>query len=492
MRSDLVSASKAVSLMKLDFTPQVLERERSYSRTVAVGPIFGTMQLQMFYSELDVVTALPRATLIGTCPTSETIHHRAFVTPTISTSLPIAEMRSLYHALGLLATTLLSLTTATPLAKSPTSTLPLAVTELRYFGDKTWAENIAVRSNGQLIVTRLDTPVLQLLDPTNKTAPITLHTFNTTTYIGRKHNRFFGFTLPGIQLCLDIYPSRHLDFLIQPFPTSFPLKVFLNRQLLTLDDAVLGITEITPNSDIFYVALQTPYTALFTKATNYSNAIFKVNLNTFSSKAGTLTSAPTVSHIIDIPDSIFLNGMDTLDPSHILVADSTLGQIYNIDISTPTPSYTTPLKLSSMAIPPKETPLGVNGIHYRSPYLYFTNLGASTLNRVPIAPITALPTSDSVILVNVTNPDDFAIRDDGTIFICGNGQDTLFMWKEGMNEVVAVAGSNTSTVLAGVTAGAFERARGREGKRLWLTTSGGEFPLTLLKVMGLSGWIHEC
>ena len=46
-----------------------------------------------------------------------------------------------------------------------------------------------------------------------------------------------------------------------------------------------------------------------------------------------------------------------------------------------------------------------------------------------------------------------------------------------MSEVVAVAGSNTSTVLAGVTAGAFERVGGKEGKRLWLTTSGGKFSL---------------
>ncbi|KAJ8059387.1 hypothetical protein OCU04_012338 [Sclerotinia nivalis] len=45
------------------------------------------------------------------------------------------------------------------------------------------------------------------------------------------------------------------------------------------------------------------------------------------------------------------------------------------------------------------------------------------------------------------------------------------MW---MTEVVAVAGSNTSAVLAGVTARAFERTRGKEGKILWLMTSGAQ------------------
>lgn len=199
-----------------------------------------------------------------------------------------------------------------------------------------------------------------------------------------------------------------------------------------------------------------------------------MDLSTFSSRNGILVSGPKVSHVVDIPESVLLNGMDTLDSQHILIGDSTLGQVYNLDITAST--YTTPLKLSSMATPSNSKyQLGVNGIRYHSPYLYFDNLGASTLNRVRIAPVTAQPIGDSVFLVNVTNPDDFAIREDGTIFICGNAQDTLFMWKKGMSEVVAVAGHNTSTILAGVTSAAFERTRGREGQRLWLTTSGGEF-----------------
>ncbi|ESZ99510.1 hypothetical protein SBOR_0075 [Sclerotinia borealis F-4128] len=327
-------------------------------------------------------------------------------------------MRSMSYAVGLLTTTLLSLTTASPSAKPSAPSLLLPVTELRSFGGNTWAENVAIRSNGQLLVTRFDTPILQLLDPTNKTAPITLHTFNTTRYSG-----------------------------------------------------LTGIAETTPGSDIFYVGLQTPTTALLIKSTNFSNAIFKVDLNNFSSKANSIVSAPTISHIIDIPESMLINGMSALDSEHILIADSTLGQVYNLDVSIP--SYTTPLKPPSMGAPPNaSSPIGINGIHYLSPYLYFDSLAASTLNRIPIAPITALPIGDSVLLANVAGPDDFAIREDGTIFLCGNGKNTLFMWKEGMSEAVAVAGSNTSTVLASVTAAAFEKVGGREGNRLWLTTGG--------------------
>lgn len=96
-------------------------------------------------------------------------------------------MRCVYHITGLLTISLFSLASTTPLAISSAASLPLPVTELQSLGDKTWAENIAVRSNGQLLITRLDTPILQLLDPSNQTAPMTLHTFNTTTYIGRMH-----------------------------------------------------------------------------------------------------------------------------------------------------------------------------------------------------------------------------------------------------------------------------------------------------------------
>ncbi|KAJ8059388.1 hypothetical protein OCU04_012339 [Sclerotinia nivalis] len=165
--------------------------------------------------------------------------------------------------------------------------------------------------------------------------------------------------------------ASHTIGLLTTSLLSVATPITLHIFNITANIGLLG----SPSSDIFYVALQTPYTAIFTKTTKYSNAIFKVDMNIFSSKAGILTSAPTVSHILDIPKSIFLNGMDTLDSSHIPIGDSTSVQVYNLDISTPIPSYATPLKLSSMAIPPNAgTQLGVDGIHYRHPFLYFDNL----------------------------------------------------------------------------------------------------------------------
>lgn len=141
-------------------------------------------------------------------------------------------MRFQSHIIGLLTTSLLSFTNATPPAKPSTPSLPLAAAELQYFGDKTWAENIAIRSNGQILITRLDTPILQLLDPTNKTAPITLHTFNTTTYIGRKHNQFLNLS-PDVQLYRSLISPNHSRCPACSAGSSLTPKLFFERQLLT-------------------------------------------------------------------------------------------------------------------------------------------------------------------------------------------------------------------------------------------------------------------
>jgi hypothetical protein len=312
----------------------------------------------------------------------------------------------------------LSIAVATPVPKPQSPSLPLPVTLVQSFGPNTWAENIAIRSNGQILVTQLYTPVIQQVDPTNRTAPITIHTFNTTTYAG-----------------------------------------------------LLGITEVSP--DVFYVAVQAPYDANF--STTSPNAIFKVDLRHFATRNGTIVSPAAVTHVVDLPESGLLNGLVTLDSKHILVANSFLGIISNVDIECGT--YTIPLNISSLKYSPgASTPIGVNGLKFnptKPSYLYFTNLAESTLSRVRVAPITALPVGASELVTNVPTPDDFVIRKDGTIFIMGNAQDTLFMLKPGAKVVEAVAGSNTSTVLAGVTAGAFGRLRG-EQDRLYMSTSGGK------------------
>lgn len=146
-------------------------------------------------------------------------------------SFPIQKMRCVYHITGLLTTTFFSLASTTPLAKSSVASLPLPVTELQFLGDKTWAENIAVRSNGQILITRLDKPILQLLDPANQTAPITLHTFNTTTFIGRMH--IVSHPIPQFHVYINVLLYVSSRFSYESLTSCFLMSAFLERQILT-------------------------------------------------------------------------------------------------------------------------------------------------------------------------------------------------------------------------------------------------------------------
>jgi hypothetical protein len=120
-----------------------------------------------------------------------------------------------------------------------TTTLPLTVNTVHEFSIPTWNENLAIRSNNQILVTRLDTPILMQVDPADKVPPITVYTF----------------------------PSTHAG--------------------------LLGITETTTN--IFYVVAAAPFDGSFQK-TSGNITVFKVDMRSFSSNAaGTITNPATVT-----------------------------------------------------------------------------------------------------------------------------------------------------------------------------------------------------
>lgn len=175
-------------------------------------------------------------------------------------------MRSSTFTSSLKALTILAASTAT-LASNPEVSissrdvaLPLAVNTIYEGSVPTWFENLAVRENGQLIISRDDTPAIWQVDPTGVLPPIVLSTFNTTAYAG-----------------------------------------------------CLGIAETS--TDIFYVVLQAPYNqTTFIKTDPSLNAsVFKLDMTEFAVDAdGEVTTNATVSKLVDLPDAGFLNGMITL------------------------------------------------------------------------------------------------------------------------------------------------------------------------------------
>lgn len=302
------------------------------------------------------------------------------------------------------------------------TSLPLTVQNVVTFPFPSWCENLAIRANGQILVSRLDTPEVILVDPTGKLAPITVATWNASYYMG-----------------------------------------------------ALGISETT--TDVFYVNVAAPVDDNFVKVSGIP-AVYKLDMNTFKvTSAGVVTSNATVTKVADITTADFLNGMTTLDDYHILTGDVYNGWVYKVNVLTG--AYSIVIEDPKMHFPVgASTNLGVNGIKIKDSYLYWTNTANGTLNKILItAAATPIGTS-SIVTANVPKADDFIFKSDGTAWIAQNQEDELSLLYPGTSNAAVVAGSPISTTLAGVTAGKFGRLAS-DCNRLYLTTSGGEcrYPL---------------
>ncbi|CZR69631.1 uncharacterized protein PAC_19531 [Phialocephala subalpina] len=303
---------------------------------------------------------------------------------------------------------------ADSLAGRGTPSLPLPVTLVHAFEVGDWCENLAVRANGQILVSRLDTPVVLQVDPTGIVEPVTVFAWNTSEYRG-----------------------------------------------------ALGISETTP--DVFYVILSAFINSSFVR-TSGVNSIFEIDMNSFAITNGTVTQNATVTKLVDIPSSDSLNGMTTLDDSNIFVGDVYNGWVYKVN--TTNGSYSIAINDPNMKAPVGATThLGVNGLKIHDFYLYWTNSAVGSLNRIQITADGTPVGNSSVVFANEAGTDDFVFKGDGTAFVALNSQNQLAALFEGSSTLVTVAGSNFSTALAGVTAGRFGRLPD-DLNRLYVSTKG--------------------
>lgn len=310
---------------------------------------------------------------------------------------------------------------AVPVLASP----PTAhVSVLTTFPKPTWNENLAIRGNGDILVTRFDTPEVYQVDPHNGNR-LLVHAFDASEYSG-----------------------------------------------------CLGIAE--GNDDIFYVIAAPPYNEKLIK-TNGTNTIFRVDMATFEISHGVVVCNATVTKVVDINAANLLNGMTAYSKDYLLAADSLQGVVYGIDLTRKKYAVAVddPKMKATYDTATPSTPLGVNGVKMSRSDLYWTNTAGGFVARVPFSREGTLGNS-TIAITNVPLADDFVIRDDGVAFICQNQVNTLSVayldTRAGhTNSVQAsvIAGSPASTTLAGVSAAEFSRTKG-EGYRLYLTTSGAE------------------
>jgi len=277
------------------------------------------------------------------------------------------------------------------------------------FPNTTWVENLAVRKNGNLLVTLLSAPELFQVDPASKgQQPQLVHQFANIT-------------------------------------------------------ALSGIAEV--EKGVFAVAGGNISLATLASVKG-SWSVFKVDMRSAKSP-----SSAKVTKIADIPEAQLLNGMIPLDQSgNVLISDSGAGVIWRVNTRSGDSKIVVddPLMKPVAGAP---AAIGVNGIKIRKGTLFFTNTFGMTFNSVPIQKDgTAIGAAKTIVKNGVG--DDFTFDKTGNAFVAQNPLNTLQKITPGGKQVTVVAGNLNSTQLAGPTAAQFGRTK-RDGKTLYVTTNGG-------------------
>ncbi|KAL7812680.1 hypothetical protein V8C44DRAFT_328966 [Trichoderma aethiopicum] len=307
------------------------------------------------------------------------------------------------------------------------STPPLRpVSTLFEFPKPSYIENLAVRSNGQILISDLSTSQLTLFDP---------------SALGPKEPVFVH----------DFTESLGLAGIAEYQPDVF--AVITGNVSLTSDDVQSAGTWIVWSVDLR-----------------------GVDVSSRHGQAG-LTLPPVVKKIAHVKPADFLNGISVLSEKDqtLLVGDVNGGVIWRLDIKTG--HYEVVINNTYTQLYPA-TPFsasGVDGVHVRDGFVYFTNFGNGTFNKMPIhsdgtpaGPVTTIARNEGLF----HEYDDFTFDCDGNAFVVTGGANTIEMISADGKRQVVIAGSLNQTAIAEPTSCAF--GRGLHDKNiLYVVTAGG-------------------
>ncbi|KAK8862725.1 hypothetical protein PGQ11_008960 [Apiospora arundinis] len=329
----------------------------------------------------------------------------------------------------------------------------------------TYIENVAARSNGDLLFT--------LVSPT-----------------------------PQIHLLSGIQSGNPQDTTLYEFPDMTSLE---------------GITEISP--DVFVVVGGKFYSVANPISGTFS--LWQISLAGVSCPPcgpGSSGGQPTITKLMDLPEHIFPNGIVSVpgEPGIIFVADS-FGSLLRVDLNSQ--------KIDTVAAVPEMEPvpgwpfaIGINGIKTYNGYIYWTNSFAATMYRMAIqasgfasgngtsssnsdnisevsddtnevningtstpatAPTLAHHSNDpgnltveTVAFLPLTFMDDFAVSSNGSLWITTNPNNTVIAINQDTGKTAVVAGDQKQAVLAGVNAAVFGRLD-TDKDILYVVTAGG-------------------
>ncbi|RFU34741.1 hypothetical protein B7463_g1629, partial [Scytalidium lignicola] len=313
------------------------------------------------------------------------------------------------------------LTLATPVQNADDSAiLDCAIRTVFEFPNDTYVENLAVRSNGEILLSPLNVPSLYMIDPSRGGQPT----------------------------------------IVYSFPEALGLA---------------GISEYEP--DVFAVI-----TGNFSFATGDTGVgswtVWSVDLNGVKLGGNNqLLDSPKIYKISTIAEAHFLNGISLLseDKGSLLVGDIAAGDIWRLDVKTGVSEVVIQNNLTAIYPAPPFPLAGVDGLHVRDNILYFTNIGLSTFFKVPIYP-DGTPSGPFTTVAHTLAPideyDDFTFDRNGNAFlVTGAGNSVEIILAGGKRQKIFIGNVN-STAIAEPTSAAFGR-HPSDNNVLYVTTAGG-------------------
>lgn len=286
----------------------------------------------------------------------------------------------------------------------------------------TWVENIAVRRNGNLLVT---------------------------------------FTSPLASLH-EINPSH------PPNTTADPAATLLHT--FTNHTSALGISELTPDvfavladNSVYRVDLSAANGTTITPIATLSNAGLLNGMATLP--ATTTSSSPSL--LISDSELGLVWHLDPLTGAHAVFLQ------HNATMS-PAPFNGLFLGINGLRyVPP--SPSSYSSSSDNLGYAYYVNSPRGVFCRVPVDPATGKPAGAVEVVASGVLTDDFAVRREGEgdeiVGYLSGLNDNVIRRVEESGRVTVVAGGLNSTAVAGATSGAFGRTEGWKDT-LFVTTGG--------------------
>ena len=302
---------------------------------------------------------------------------------------------------------------------------PLSVETVYNFPNGTWIENLAIRSNGQIIATE-DTPKPRVyqIDPFGSHQPILLHEFSETA-------------------------------------------------------SILGVVEATP--DVFYVC-SANYSS--PKLQGYGEAyIFEIDLRNFDPQK---PESAQIKTLAALPDAKALDGLAYLgdESKLLLVTDFLMGAIWSVNIETGEVS----LPINNNYTQPSGG-FGANGIKVRDSEVYFTDSQQQTLVKVTVDARGQAVSNFTILSHLSNEPDDFALDCDGNFYVTAFTASRSLPDRDGIVFVPREGGLDSSVAsVPGATGCAFGRTH-KDKDVLYVSTSGGDLDYSTGKPATVSGKI---